>query len=294
MQIGTPAAVAGVPEIAVVVPPLPGGTGEVDPAVLFVAAELGIGNVFRANGPAGVAALALGTETVPKVRKVLGPGSPPVQAAQIACQLRGCHTQMRLGPSECMIIADDSAEPKLVAADLLNEAEHGGDSSAVLVTDSADLIERVQVEIAPLLDALPEPRRGYAAQAIAVNGGAVLVDCIDTAIEVANLYAPEHLQIVTREGRVVASRIIHAGEVLIGPNLPPALANYMVGVPASLPTGGFARVTGGVTAATFLKSVSIAEVDAEAMERLGPAALALAEHEGFPAHAAALRARLGE
>lgn len=294
MQIGVPAVVAGVPRIAVVVPPIPGGSGEVDPAVLFVAAELGLREVFRVNGPAGVAALALGTETIPKVLKVLGPGSPPVQAAQIACQVRGCLTQMLLGPSECMIIADDSADPRLLAADLLNEAEHGSDSAAVLVTDSSALIGNVQAEMAPMLAALPDPRRDYAAAAIGANGGAILVEDLDEAVEVANLYAAEHLQVAVRDGRGMAARILHAGEILIGQDLPPALANYLVGVPASLPTGGFARVTGGVTAATFLKSVSIAEVDAAAMERLGPAALELAEHEGFPAHAAALRARLGD
>jgi len=122
VQIGTPAVVAGVPEIAVVVPPLPGGDGEVDPAVLCAADQLGIKQIFRANGPAGVAALAFGTESIPKVRKLLGPGSPPVQAAQIACQQYGCHTQMLLGPSEALIIADDSADARLLAADLLNEA----------------------------------------------------------------------------------------------------------------------------------------------------------------------------
>ena len=141
VQIGTPARVAGVPELAVVVPPVPGGNGEVDPAVLCVAAELGITDLFRVNGPAGIAALAFGTESIPKVRKVLGPGSPPVQAAQIACQQFGCHTQMLLGPSESLILADDSADPRLLAADLLNEAEHGPDSSSVLVTDSPGLID---------------------------------------------------------------------------------------------------------------------------------------------------------
>ncbi len=292
VQIGTPAIVAGVPRLAVVVPPLPGGGGAVDPAVLCVARELGITDVFRANGPAGVAALAFGTERIPRVRKVLGPGSPPVQAAQIACQAYGCHTQMLLGPSESLILADDSADPRLLAADLLNEAEHGPDSSSLLVTDSPALVEAAQHHLAGQLAALPEPRRSYAAAALGDNGGAILVADLDEAIDVANAYAPEHMQIVARDDERVLAGIVHAGEILLGQHTPVSLANYVAGVPAALPTGGFARVTGGVTAETFLKKASIARASAEALERMAPAVLALAEHEGFPAHAAAIRARL--
>jgi histidinol dehydrogenase len=294
VQLGTPAVVAGVPEIAVVVPPVPGGTGQVDPAVLCAARELGIARVFRANGPAGVAALAFGTETIPRVRKVVGPGSPPVAIAQIECQRYGCHTQMLLGPSESLIIADDSADPRLLAADLLNEAEHGPDSSSVLVTDSEPLLAAVQDQLAAQLVQLPEPRRGYALLALGINGGAVLVADLDAAAEVANLYAPEHMQIVAREEDRVLDAIQHAGEILLGQSTPIAAANYVLGVPAALPTGSFARVTGGVTAETFLKKASIAKATPEALARMSAGVLALADHEGFPAHAAAVRARLGE
>ncbi len=291
VQLGTPAVVAGVPELAVVVPPVPGGQGEIDPAVLCVASELGIASVFRVNGPAGIAALAFGTESIPKVRKVLGPGSPPVQAAQIACQQYGCHTQMLLGPSESLILADESADPRLLAADLLNEAEHGPDSSSVLVTDSAALIEAVQPELATQLAELPEPRRSYAQAALGENGGAVLTASLEEAIEVSNLYAPEHMQVVARDEEAVLAGIDHAGEVLLGQSTPVSLANYVLGVPAALPTGAFARVTGGVTAETFMKKTSIARADERALDSLSDAVLALAEHEGFPAHAAAIRAR---
>jgi histidinol dehydrogenase len=292
VQIGTPAVIAGVPEIAVVTPPVAGGAGEVDPAVLCVARELGIADVFRANGPAGIAALAIGTETFPRVRKVVGPGSPPVQAAQIACQLFGVHTQMLLGPSESLILADDSADPRVLAADVLNEAEHGPDSSSLLVTDSEPLVVAVQRELTGQLAALPEPRRGYAAAALGENGGAVLVADLGEAVEVANAYAPEHMQIVARDEERVLAAIEHAGEVLLGQGTPLSAANYTIGVPASLPTGGFARVTSGVTAESFLKTASIAKSSPQALARMAPAILALAEHEGFPAHAAAVRARL--
>jgi len=292
VQIGTPAVVAGVLEIAVVTPPLPSGDGAVDPAVLCVARELGITNVYRANGPAGVAALAFGTESFPRVRKVLGPGSPPVQAAMIAAQLHGVHTQMLLGPSESLIVADDSADIALLAADLLNEAEHGPDSSSLLVTDSREVVDAAQAAVAAQLAKLPEPRQSYARKALGENGGAVLVNDLDEAITFSNAYAPEHMQIVAGDEERVLAGIEHAGEILLGQGTPVSAANYTIGVPAALPTGGFARVTSGVTAEAFLKRASIAKASPEALAAMAPAILALAEHEGFPAHAAAVRARL--
>ncbi len=292
MQIGTPAKVAGVETIAVVVPPVPGGRGEVDPAVLCVALELGIENVFRANGPAGVAALAFGTESIPKVRKVVGPGSPPVAAAQVICQTFGCHSQILLGPSESLVVADDSADVRLLAADLLIEAEHGDDSATLLVTPSAELIAAVDAELELQIAQLPEPRRGYAAASLGRNGGAVLVADLNEAIEVANLYAPEHMQLAVADLDAALELVEHAGEVLLGQGTPFSLANYVVGIPAALPTGRFARVTEGITAKTFMKNISIAQADAQAMADLGPATVALADHEDFPAHAAAIRMRL--
>ena len=207
IQIGTPAVVAGVPEIAVVVPPLPGPSGLVDPAVLVVADELGLRNIFRANGPAGVAALAFGTETIPQVLKVLGPGSPPVQAAQIEVQRYGCVSFMVFGPSESLVIADRSADVRLLAADLLNEAEHGLDSASLLVTWDEELLAEVQAEVAAQLEGLPEPRGAYARSALGEVGGAVMVRDLDEAIDVANLYAPEHLQIATADDEAVLAQL---------------------------------------------------------------------------------------
>lgn len=290
MQIGTPAVVAGVPRIAVVVPPVAGRGREVDPAVLVVARELGLPDVFRANGPAGVAALAVGTQTIPRVSKVVGPGSPAVTAAQIQVQALGCSTVMLFGPSESLVIADDAADPVLLAADLLNEAEHGSDSAVLLVTPSEPLIAAVSKELDAQLAALPEPRRSYAAAAVSDYGGALVVGDLDEACAFANEYAPEHLQIVTRDPEAVLARLEHAGEILIGPT-PFSAANYVIGIPATLPTGGFARVSSGVTARTFVKTSSIGELTPDALARLAPAILALAEHEGFPAHAAAIRIR---
>jgi histidinol dehydrogenase len=291
MQIGTPAVVAGVPEVTVVVPPVPGGSGRVDAAVLAVARELGLRRILRANGPAGVAAVGFGTERVARVDKVLGPGSPAVQAAMLEVQRHGCVTQMVLGPSESLILADDSAEPRLLAADLLNEAEHGFDSSSILVTDSARLVEATEPHLAEQIALLPEPRRGYARASLGPNGGAILVASMDEGVEVANAWAPEHMQIVARDEEALLARIDHAGEVLLGQASPIAAANYLVGVPAALPTGGYARVSSAVTARTFSKTTSIARVSDGALAQMAHAVCALADHEGFPAHAAAIRIR---
>jgi histidinol dehydrogenase len=292
VQIGTPAVVAGVPEIAVVVPPVPGSAGAVDQAVLVTAGELGIREVFRANGPAGVAALAFGTETFPRVRKILGPGSPAVACAQVEVQRYGVVTTMLLGPSESLVIADDSADVRLLAADLLNEAEHGPDSSSVLVTDSPALLAAAQREVGRQLAALPEPRRAYAAAALGTNGGAILVRDLAQAAQVASAYAPEHMQIAVRDEAAVLDRIQHAGEVLLGQWTPVSAANFIIGCPAALPTSGFAKVSGGITVDAFRKRTAIARADRRALTRMSGSILELTSHEGFPAHAAAVRIRL--
>jgi histidinol dehydrogenase len=290
MHIGAPAVVAGVPEISVLVPPAAERGLEVDAAVLAVAAELGLRRMFRVNGPAGIAACAFGTETIPKTVKVVGPGSPAIAAAQIQVQAYGCSTSMLFGPSESLVIADDSADPAILAADLLNEAEHGPDSAALLVTSSNELVDAVDRELESQLAALPEPRRGYAAAALQGYGGALLVADDEEACAFANEYAPEHLQISTREPELLLPRLEHAGEILIGPT-PFAAANYLLGIPNTLPTGGFARVSSGITARTFVKTSSLGQVSPRALAELAPGLVVLAEHEGFPAHAAAIRSR---
>lgn len=291
VQLGTPAIVAGVPRIAVVVPPVPGSDGVVDPAVLVVAQELGIADVFRANGPAGIAALAFGTESVPKVRKVVGPGSPAVACAQVEVQRYGTATTMVLGPSESLVIADDSADPRLLAADLLNEAEHGPDSSSLLVTDSEVLVAAAQAEVARQLALLPEPRRSYAAAALGLNGGLILVEDMAQAAEVANAYAPEHMQIAVRDEAAMLGRLTDAGEILVGQWTPVSAANFLIGCPASLPTSGFAKVSSGVTAETFRKRTAVARADERALARMRGSITAFTQHEGFPAHEAAVAIR---
>lgn len=290
MQIGTPAVVAGVPRIVVLVPPSAGRGPGVDPAVLVVAEELGLRDVFRVNGPAGIAAAAFGTESVPRVRKVVGPGSPAVTAAQIQVQVHGCATAMLFGPSESMVIADDTADPAILAADVLNEAEHGLDSAALLVTPSEALVAAVDLEIVAQLAELPGWRREYAATAVSHFGGAIVVRDLDEACAFANDYAPEHLLVATADPEALLPRLDHAGEILLG-DTPFSAGNYLIGVPATLPTGGFAKLTSGVTARTFVKTSSIARTSRDALARLAPGIVALAEHEGFPAHAASIHRR---
>ena len=290
VMIGTPAVVAGVPDITVVVPPLP-GTDRVDPGVLATAKELGITRIVRANGPAGVAAVVLGTQTIGRVSKIVGPGSPAVTAAQILAQLHGVGTNMLCGPSESLVLADDSADVVRLTADLLNEAEHGADSAALLVTDSMAVVEAVDAEMARQVASLPEPRASYARSALSNLGGAFLFDTMDEATAFAGDYAPEHMQIATRDTEATLAKLTYAGEVLLGQDSPVSAANFTIGVPATLPTGGFARINGGVTSRTFMTTASIARLTEDGLRSLAPATLALADHEGFPAHANALRIR---
>jgi len=290
-QIGTPAVVAGVERIVVIVPPTPGGGGSVDPATLAVAHELGIREVFRANGPAGIAALTFGTATIPRVRKIVGPGSPPVTAAQVLAQRYGVATQMLCGPSESLIIADETADPWRLAIDLLNEAEHGSDSAASLITTSEKLVAAVETTLADQLPRLPEIRAAAARAVLSDLGGAILVSSMSEALDVANAYGAEHVQLATADPESTLGLLHYAGEALLGQNTPIGASSYTIGIPATLPTGGYAQLNGGVTARTFMTSTSTARLSPEALAELAEPTLALADHEGFPAHAAAFRLR---
>lgn len=294
-QLAVPAVVAGVPDLALVVPPVPGGAGEVDAAVLVVCRKLGVRNVFRVNGPSGIAGLGFGTETLPKVRKIVGPGSPAVTLAQVEMQRYGTATMMLLGPTESLVIADGSADAELLAADLLIEAEHGIDSSVVLLTPSTALADAVEEAVVRQTTRLPGVRADAVRASLGPNGGCVIVDDIDTAVEVANEFAAEHLQVIVDERDLdgVLEQLVNAGEILVGQHTPFSAGNFVIGCPASLPTSGFAHVSSGITADTFLKRTAIARADARAIARMAPSVIALAEHEGFPAHAAALRLRQG-
>lgn len=292
-QLGVPAVVAGVPDIALIVPPQPGAGGEVDPAILVVCRMLGISRVYRANGPAGVAALGFGTQSISPVRKIVGPGSPAVTCAQVEMQRHGVATMMLLGPTESLVIADDSADPVRLAADLLIEAEHGTDSSVVLVTTSAALVDRVDSELERQLAVLPDVRAAAARASLGPNGGAIIVQSLVEAAAVANRYAPEHLQVAVNETEIdgLVDSLVNAGEILIGQHTPFSAGNFLIGCPASLPTSGFAHVSSGITADAFLKRTAIARADESALRNMSRSIVTLAHHEGFPAHANAITNR---
>lgn len=289
-QVATPAVIAGVPQLTVIVPPEPGGTGAVDPAVLVVARELGLDAVYRVNGPAGVAAAAFGTESIPAHGLVVGPGSPAVALAQLEIRSHGVDS-VYLGPTESLVIADSTAEVDLLAADLLNEAEHGPDSTVVLLTPDEQLIDETDRAIEAQAAELPEVRRSAAESALGVNGGAILVADMDEAVAVANWFAAEHCQLAVADPWALADRVEHAGELLLGQSTPFSVGNFLLGGPAALPTGGFARNVGGVTVERFLKSSAVGHLTPEALAAVADHTIALADHEGFPAHGNAIRRR---
>jgi histidinol dehydrogenase len=289
IAMGTPAVTAGVEEIVVVVPPR--RDGSVDPAVLAAADLLGIGRIIRCNGAAGVAALAVGTEQVPRTDLVVGPGSPVIAAMQQEAAAYGARPLVMMGPTEAVILADESADPVRLAVDLLSEAEHGADSAVVLLSTDTGVAERAAALLPSYLDRLPEPRRSYSLAALTDLGGLFLVDDLDEALGWIDRYAPEHLQLAVHDPLAVAARVRNAGEILAGQSTPFAAANYAIGVPAALPTGGAAASASGVTVLSFLKTTSIAALSPEGLRAVAPVVEQMGRHEGFPAHVQAITER---
>lgn len=287
-MLAVPAVLAGVPTIAVTTPPRPDGT--VDPAVLYAARACGITAVYRVGGAQAVAALATGTETIPAVRKIVGPGSAYVAAAKRVVADR-VDVGLPAGPSESMIVADGAADPWRVALDLMIEAEHGSDSAALLVTDSEPLARQVQDHIPALTAEAPEPRRSFLADVFSSYGGIILTRSVAESISVVNEFAPEHLLIHTTDPHAVAADVRNASEVLIGPHTAFSLANYATGPNAVLPTGGWARSYGPVSVREFTKASTVIEVTDSGYREMRDHVIRLADHEGFHTHAAALRKR---
>lgn len=289
-MLAVPAHLARVPSVCVATPPGPDGT--VDAACLYAARRCGVHAVYRMGGAQAIAALAYGTASVPAVAKIVGPGSAYVAAAKRLLRDR-TDVGLPAGPSESMIVADESADAPRVARDLLIEAEHGADSQAILVTSSQTLADAVAALAERLIAETPEPRRSYLRGVFAGYGGVIVTEDLTEAAEVANLFAPEHLQIRTSDPWETMHRIRNAGEILIGPHSAFSLANYAAGANAVLPTGGFARTWSGVSVADFVKRTSVVHVSSEAYPELARHVRTLAEYEGFHWHAEALRDREG-
>jgi histidinol dehydrogenase len=290
LMLAIPARIAGCPTRIICSPP--DRAGQVNPAVLYAAQVCGVERVFRVGGAQAIAAMAYGTETIPKVDKVFGPGSRWVTAAKslVADDPLGCARDLPAGPSEVMVIADAWAKPSFVAADLLSQAEHDEDSQVVLVTTSAAFAEAVLGEL--MLQRRRLSRQSIIDAALA-NSSAILVDTLATAIEISNRYAPEHLILQVREPRQWVGEIHNAGSVFLGPWTPESVGDYCSGTNHVLPTYGFARNYSGLNLNDFLRSMTIQELSPAGITSIGPIATTLAELEGLDAHANAVALRLG-
>jgi histidinol dehydrogenase len=281
-----PARVAGVEEVVVCSPPLAGG--EPAPSVLAACVIAGVDRVFAVGGAGAIAALAYGTETVPRVDAIVGPGNRYVTEAkrQVAMQVA---VDCPAGPSEVLIVADESASPRLVALEMLAQAEHDPDAAAVLVTVSPGVARAVREELAAALAV--EPRREIAAAALAAQGALLVADTMEEALAFAARYAPEHLLLLTADPRRDLERVRNAGTVFLGGASSVVFGDYMTGANHVLPTGGLARSFAGLSVATFLRQVTYQELSAAAAAAMAEDAAVLAEEERLPAHAAAALAR---
>ncbi|KUK32389.1 MAG: Histidinol dehydrogenase [Thermoanaerobacterales bacterium 50_218] len=282
-----PAKVAGVSEIVMVTPP--GKDGRVNPLVLVAAAEAGVTEIYKVGGVQAIAALAYGTETIPRVEKIVGPGNIYVTVAK-KLVFGVVDIDMLAGPSEIVVVADDSAEAELVAADLLSQAEHDPRAAVVLLTPSLQLASQVQSSLEKQLRELPRQR--IAAKSLEDFGSLLVTRDLEEAVEVANELAPEHLELLVREPFALLSRIRNAGAVFLGKYAPEPFGDYLAGPNHVLPTGGTARFYSVLGVEDFLKRTSIIYGTREALKALGPDIVRLADAEGLDAHARSVSLRL--
>lgn len=288
LMLATPAKVAGVERIIVMTPPTP--EGKADDASLVAAEVAGVDEVYVIGGIQAIASVAYGTETVPQVDKVIGPGSSYVTAAKRL--LYGTiDVGLPAGPSESIILADENADPRLAALDLLVEAEHGAESAALLVTHSREVAEKALEVLPEYIAMLPEWRQDFIKNVLSNYGGILLTESLDESIEFVNEYAPEHLEVLVKDPFIALNKIKNAGEILLGELTPIPTANYALGLNAILPTGGFAKTFSSVSVWDFLKRSGVGYLSREGYEELQGYVALLADYEGFPAHAQAIRIR---
>ena len=289
LMLAVPARIAGCKEIVLCTPP--GRDGKVHPAVLFAAKVAGVNRIFKAGGIQAIAAMAYGTESVPKVYKIFGPGNQYVTAAKQLVSLRDVAIDMPAGPSEVEVLADETANPIFVAADLLSQAEHGVDSQAILITTSVELQQAVKVEVERQLALLP--RKEIAEKSLA-NSKLIVVDSMTEAIELTNAYAPEHLIIETEDYLSVAERIVNVGSVFLGSLTPESAGDYASGTNHTLPTNGYAKAYSGVSLDSFIRKITFQEIKPEGLNIIGPAIELMAANEQLDAHKNAVSVRLGQ
>lgn len=287
LMLGIPAAIAGCKEVILCTPS--NAAGQVHPAILYAAQLVGVNKVFKIGGVQAIAAMAYGTETVPQVYKIFGPGNQYVTCAKQLINKAGVAIDMPAGPSEVAVLADDSCEPAFVAADLLSQAEHGADSQVILITTSATVITAVEKEVAAQLALLP--RKELAAKALA-NSKLILVDNMTTATALLNTYAPEHLIVACKDDINIADSITNAGSVFLGNYTPESAGDYASGTNHTLPTNGYAKAYSGVSLDSFVKKITFQRITREGLAQIGSTIEIMAAAEGLDAHKNAVTIRL--
>lgn len=287
LMLALPARIAGCSEVVLCTPP--GRDGRVHPAVLYAARVAGVKRIFKVGGVQAIAAMAYGTESIPKVYKIFGPGNQYVTAAKQLVSLRDVAIDMPAGPSEVEVLADDSANPVFVAADLLSQAEHGADSQAMLITTSAALADAVEQEVERQLSELP--RREIAERALQWSK-LIVVSSMEEAMEMTNAYAPEHLIIEATNYLELASQVRHAGSVFLGSLTPESAGDYASGTNHTLPTNGYARAYSGVCLDSYVRKMTFQEILPEGLRCIGPAIEVMAAGEQLDAHRLAVTRRL--
>ena len=287
LMLAVPAQIAGCKDIILCTPP--NKEGNVHPAILFAAKTAGVSQIYKIGGVQAIAAMSYGTQSVPKVYKIFGPGNQYVMAAKQLVSMKDVSIDMPAGPSEVLVIADETATPAFVAADLLSQAEHGADSQVILVSTDKVLIENVDKEIEKQLKELS--RESIAEKAL-THSKAILVKSVDEAIELSNEYAPEHLIIETKDYDYIASKITNAGSVFLGHYTPESAGDYASGTNHTLPTNGYAKAYSGVNLDSFVKKITFQEISKEGLNNLGKTIEILAENEELTAHKNAVTLRI--
>ena len=287
LMLGTPAKLAGCKEIILCTPS--DQNGKVNPAILYAAQLVGVTQIFKIGGVQAIGAMAYGTETIPQVYKIFGPGNQYVTCAKQLINKEGVAIDMPAGPSELAVIADKSCEPSYVAADLLSQAEHGVDSQVILVSNDMPVIEKVNTELEKQLKALS---RNSIAEKALKNSKAILVRSLDEGIELLNEYAPEHLIIACENENALAERVINAGSVFLGNYSCESAGDYASGTNHTLPTNGYAKAYSGVSLDSFVKKVTFQKLTKEGIQTIGRTIELMAEAEGLDAHKNAVSIRL--
>ncbi len=287
LMLGIPAVLAGCSEIILCTPP--GKDGAVHPAVLYAAGVAGITQIYKAGGAQAIAAMAYGTETIPVVYKIFGPGNQYVTCAKQLIQRDGIAIDMPAGPSEVCVMADETANTAYVAADLLSQAEHGPDSQVLLVSTSVQIAEQVIREVNAQLNELP--RKNIAIKALE-NSKAVIIENIHEAMAFINAYAPEHLIISCASDEAVAGLVVNAGSVFLGNYSPESVGDYASGTNHTLPTNGYAKAYSGVSVDSFVKKITYQKLTQEGLKNIASTVICMAEAEGLQGHANAVRKRM--